>query len=171
MFLLSSLAEHTRNLLADERVSLLIEGAQGYANPQTAPRVTLVGRVSQSDGDGPRFLARHPQAARYAGFGDFQFYRMHVERAHLVGGFGRAHWLKGEDFLSKSLKEEETAFLEAVDAHALARALGRKGDGWQAVTADGDGVDLRCGNRFARADFSAPHRELNGWRKALAAIA
>jgi hypothetical protein len=41
-----------------------------------------------------RFVARHPSAELYAGFGDFRLYRMTVARAHLVAGFGRIHWIE-----------------------------------------------------------------------------
>ncbi|TAN67708.1 MAG: pyridoxamine 5'-phosphate oxidase family protein, partial [Magnetospirillum sp.] len=38
VLLLSRLADHTRNLLADPRAALLLDGTQGHANPQTGPR-------------------------------------------------------------------------------------------------------------------------------------
>ena len=40
-----------------------------------------------------RFLARHPIADIYAGFTDFGVYRVTVERAHFVSGFGEIHWI------------------------------------------------------------------------------
>lgn len=95
ILLLSSLADHTRNLMADSRVSLLLDGTDGHPNPQTGPRVSLTGRAERRDGDGrlkARFLAAHPGAALYAGFADFAIWRVIPERAHFVGGFGRAVW-------------------------------------------------------------------------------
>ena len=55
-----------------------------------------MGRVEPSADErlARRFLARHPEAERYAGFADFGFYRMTVERAHYVGGFAKAVWIK-----------------------------------------------------------------------------
>jgi putative heme iron utilization protein len=47
-----------------------------------------------------RFLARHPKAELYAGFGDFAFWRMSVASAHLNGGFARAADLKAQDVLT-----------------------------------------------------------------------
>jgi heme iron utilization protein len=35
----------------------------------------------------------------YADFRDFAFYRMHIERAHLVAGFGRILWVDGAEVL------------------------------------------------------------------------
>lgn len=99
LLLLSGLADHTRNLGSEPRAALLVDETEGLDNPQTGPRATVMGpiaRISDADevaGARRRFLARHPAAAQYAGFGDFGFYRMTVERAHFVGGFARAVWI------------------------------------------------------------------------------
>ncbi len=97
ILLISGLAEHTKDLGLDDRASLLVDGTAGLDEPLTGPRATLVGRVRRTDEPRhrTRFLARHPGAAMYADFRDFGFYRMAVERAHLVGGFGRIHWIDG----------------------------------------------------------------------------
>ena len=95
ILLLSDLAEHTKAIRADGRVSLLFDGTAGLDQPLTGPRVTVLGRAERTD-DGrlkARFLARHPDAALYAGFRDFGFYRVSVERSHLVGGFGKIRWI------------------------------------------------------------------------------
>jgi len=97
ILLLSDLADHTKNLAGDPRASLLIDEAEGLANPQTAERLTVMGRLKRSDDPSlrRRFLSMHPKARLYADFGDFHFYRMTVTRAHYVGGFGRALWIPG----------------------------------------------------------------------------
>ncbi len=100
LLLLSDLAEHTRNLRDDPRVSLLIDATQGHADRLAEPRLTLLGRAAVIADDADRadartrFLARHPPAATYAGFGDFRFYRVTPDRAHLVAGFGRIRWIE-----------------------------------------------------------------------------
>src|SRR5215831_3006356 len=62
ILLLSELAEHTKAIAADSRVSLLFDGTQGLDQPLTGPRVTLVGRAARTDDErlARRFLARHP---------------------------------------------------------------------------------------------------------------
>ena len=94
LLLLSGLSDHTRNIQADARVSLLFDATDGLANPQTGPRVTMIGTASRTeDRDArDRFLAIHPGARLYAGFGDFAVWRVAPDRAHFVGGFGRAVW-------------------------------------------------------------------------------
>src|SRR3546814_19180539 len=83
----------TKNILADGRVSLLCDGTAGFAEPLTGPRASLQGRAEKTDDPRhrARFLARQPAAEMYAGFGDFGFSRLAVERTHLVAGFGRIH--------------------------------------------------------------------------------
>ncbi len=106
ILLLSDLAEHAKNLKRDQRASLLIDGTAGLPDALAGPRVTLLGSLERS-GDQrlkTRFLARHPSAAAYAGFGDFACYRMKLARAHLVEGFGRIEWIAPEDFLSPAAK-------------------------------------------------------------------
>ncbi|HEY5597377.1 MAG TPA: heme iron utilization protein, partial [Kiloniellales bacterium] len=71
----------------------------GLDDPLAGPRVTVLGEVRAiTDGAAAgalkaAFLARHPGAAAYADFTDFRVYRMAVDSAHLVAGFGRIHWL------------------------------------------------------------------------------
>ncbi len=102
ILLLSDLAEHAKNLKRDARASLLIDGTAGSADALAGPRVTLLGSMERVSDQRlkSRFLARHPEAAVYAGFGDFACYRMKLARAHLVEGFGRIEWIAPEDFLS-----------------------------------------------------------------------
>jgi putative heme iron utilization protein len=167
ILLLSQLSEHTRNLKADPRAALLFEAAARRRNPQTGPRVSVIGRISPSSdpADERRFLARHPEAAQYSGFADFSFHRMTVERAHYVGGFARAHWIEAPDFVlpgqsPAAVSEAEEGVLshmngdhaEAVGLYA-SRLLGRKGGGWRLGGIDPDGIDLVSPGGFARLDF------------------
>ena len=114
IFLFSTLSDHTQNILVDNLASLLVEDAVGKRNPQIGPRLSLMGRVKQdtSPASRARFLARHPDAAMYAGFGDFGIYRMTVERAHYVGGFARAIWFEAKHVLTpkKIAKEMITKY-------------------------------------------------------------
>jgi putative heme iron utilization protein len=168
ILLLSRLADHTRNLLADGRAALLLDGTDGHANPQTGPRVTLTGTVAE-DAEPRlrrRFLARHPGAALYAGFGDFAIWRMRVERAHFVGGFGRAVW-----FEAPLVPPEEVAFMAEAEESLLARinadrpdllsALARRAGGdagadWKLAGIDPDGCELDAGEVVLRLAFDSP---------------
>lgn len=173
ILLLSGLADHTRNLLADARASLLLDGTDGHPNPQTGPRVTLTGRAEKVEDESlrARFLARHPGAALYAGFGDFALWRVAAERAHFVGGFGRAVWFDAPFGLKPAslaeLRDAEPALLAEAN-HAGAAALARLGEGWRVTAIDADGADLANGTVSRRLAFPAPVESAAGLRAALA---
>lgn len=91
LFLLSRLARHTQHLMADPRAALLVATASGH--PMAAARLSVAGRMERTEGDDllGHFLAAHPDARAYAGFSDFALWRLQIEGAHLVAGFGRIH--------------------------------------------------------------------------------
>jgi hypothetical protein len=183
ILLLSDLAEHTKSIAADGRVSLLFDGTQGLDQPLTGPRVTLVGRATRTDDERlrHRFLARHPDAEMYAGFGDFHFFRIAVERAHLVAGFGKIRWLAAADLMTTpcpaGLAESEKAIVSHMNEdHADAiqlyagKLLGLAGSDWRMTGIDTEGIDLRQGGRIARLAFDAPLSAANEARKVLVAL-
>jgi putative heme iron utilization protein len=164
---------------------LLVEDATQRRNPQTGPRVSLLGTIKKDTSPDvrARFLARHPDAALYADFGDFAFYRMKVERAHYVGGFARAIWFDAKQILSpasaaKIICDMEHGIVEhmnhdhvdAIRAYAHAFAKRRPGP-WQMTGCDTDGIDLRADGRYARVDFHKPVTDSNTCRKMLIEMA
>lgn len=184
LLLLSRLADHTRNIDGDPRVSLLFDGTGGYANPQQGPRVTILGKIEHCNEPRSRgrFLARHPGAALYADFADFAFYRVHLDRAHWVGGFARAVWLDSglscDHGLSKAFAAAEPELLAQMNgdraevATLLAnRRLKRRGKGWRMVAVDPDGCDLAHGKTVVRLPFEAPLNGVEEVRLALAGLA
>jgi putative heme iron utilization protein len=101
LLLLSELAEHTRNLRADPRASLLIQDSTATEDPQAGVRVTLLGTVelvaNDERGDAKwRYAARHPHATAYLELGDFCFWVLRVSQARFVQGFGDMGWLEGD---------------------------------------------------------------------------
>ncbi len=184
LLLVSHLADHTRNLQADPRVSLLFDGTGGLAEPLTGPRVTVQGIAAPSADPAvrARFLARHPGAAMYAEFRDFAFWRVTPLRAHMVAGFGRIHWIAPEDMrfdagraVSLAAAEADivahmnTDHADAIQLYAT-RLLGRSGDGWTMTGIDPEGVDLRREGEIARLGFDAPVSDPEAARAALVAL-
>lgn len=159
ILLLSSLSDHTRNLDASPLASLLLEDAGRRSNPQTGPRLTLLGRIIPDEEPRlrRRFLARHPGAALYAGFADFRIFRMTVESGHWVGGFAQARRLEAGLILADAaaarvvadaepsvLAHMNTDHREALDLIAQ-RLMGRAGSGWTMASIDPEGCDLSRG--------------------------
>jgi len=100
LLLLSRLAAHTKNLLADPRASLFIGDRSAAEDPQAGARVSLLGRVAPlpaaDEPDGrTRYLAAWPRAADYLALGNFSFWRLEIEEARLIAGFGEIRWLDG----------------------------------------------------------------------------
>ncbi len=99
---LSPLAEHTKNLRADPRASLLVaEGGDG--DPLARGRVTLLGHGRVLDGSEREaardaYLGIHPNAAYYVDYADFAFWRLDVESVRYIGGYGRMSWVALDDW-------------------------------------------------------------------------
>jgi putative heme iron utilization protein len=101
VFLVSSMALHTQNFVADPRASLLVMQSGADADPLGAPRATLLGRLSRVDAtDAMRatYLERHPSSRYWIDFDDFSFYRLEVAEVYFVGGFGVMGWVAVSDF-------------------------------------------------------------------------
>jgi heme iron utilization protein len=170
LMLLSDLAEHSKNMLEDSRVSLLFDGTGGLEMPLTGPRLSLLGHARESGepADRARFLARHPSAADYAVMKDFRVYRIEPTRGHLVAGFGSIHWLAAAEILydgpdAAALTAAEPDILAHMNkdhADAVGRyanlLLGLEGEGWTMTGIDPEGLDLRLAGRTARIDFAQP---------------
>lgn len=182
ILLMSDMAEHTKAIKADDRVALLFDGTAGLDQPLTGPRATVLGRAERTADERlkARFLARHPDAALYAGFKDFGFYRIAVERAHLVGGFGKIRWIDGAEFAppqAAGLAEAEAGIVEHMNAdHAdavqlyAAKLIGLAGDGWRMTGIDSEGIDLRRAGSVARLAFDVPLQAASEARKVLVAL-
>jgi putative heme iron utilization protein len=96
IFLISELAEHTKNLERDPRASLLVaEG--GSADPLANGRVTILGPCTRVEGDcgsaRAAFFAAHPNSTYYADFRDFGFWKLNVDYVRYIGGYGRMSWI------------------------------------------------------------------------------
>ena len=186
--LLSDLAQHTKNILADPRVALLFEDSSEHPDPLAGPRLTLLGRAEPCDEPraANRFAARHPASADYAGFADFRLYQVAIERGHLVAGFGRIAWIEAAELrfqgMASALAGAEAEIVAQMNegrADAIAlyakHLLGRAGGRWRLTGIDPEGVDLRqpidAGGETARLDFAKPVLTPAAAWRALAALA
>ncbi len=185
VLMLSDIAYHAKNIQADERCALMFDGTQGYANPQEGPRVSVVGKLKKNNDKRlhARFLNRHPGARLYAGFGDFNFYKMNVEKFHFVGGFARAVWInKRKALLPKSdwseIADGEQDIIDHMNTdHAEAlrlygtKLLRKRGKNWHMIGADPEGIDLICGQNTHRLNFNQITSTRDKYRKTLVNLA
>ena len=169
ILLISRLALHTRNLLGDARLSLMLdERVEG--DPLEGSRIMLAGLAEQASGEDVailrrRYLNAHPSSEVFVNFKDFSFFRIRPTGAHLVAGFGRIVDLKPEQFLTDisdgaSLLEAEQGVLdhmnadhhEAMNLYAT-KLLGAKSADWRCTGCDPEGIDLQAGSITLRLDF------------------
>jgi putative heme iron utilization protein len=166
LLLVSTLAIHTKNLLADPRASLMLDERKA-GDPLEGARIMLMGKVAPTDDAAARrrYLSRHPEAEQFAGFKDFSFYRMEISRVHLVAGFGRIVDLKPQDVLTDMSGAEALGDAEAGavahmnDDHKDALRLyatklrGAPDGEWRCTGCDPDGLDLRLDRTGLRLPF------------------
>jgi putative heme iron utilization protein len=169
ILLISSLAVHTRNILADSRVSLMLDD-RAEGDPLEGSRIMLMGRAEQASGDSAailrrRYLNAHPSAEAFVDFKDFSFFRIRPSGTHLVAGFGRIVDLKPETFLTDisdagALIEAEQDVIDHMNAdHREAtnlyatRLLAAGPADWRCSGCDPEGLDLQTGATVLRLDF------------------
>jgi heme oxygenase (biliverdin-IX-beta and delta-forming) len=169
ILLISRLALHTRNILDDSRVSLMLD-ERGEGDPLEGSRIMLAGRAEEAIvEDLPvvrrRYLNAHPSAETFVDFKDFSFFRIRPSGAHLVAGFGRIVDLSPSQFLidiseAGALLEAEQGAIDHMNAdHRDAmnlyatKLLGAEVADWRCTGCDPDGIDMQAGTNTLRLEF------------------
>ena len=169
ILLISRLALHTRNILADPRVSLMLD-ERAAGDPLEGARIMLAGRAEEGEADQleglrRRYLNAHPSAEDFADFKDFSFFRIRPSAAHLVAGFGRIVDLRPEQFLTDisdagALLEAERGAIEHMNAdHREAmklyatKLIGADDADWGCTGCYPEGIDMQAGSVTLRLDF------------------
>ena len=169
ILLISRLAVHTKNILADGRVSLMLdERAEG--DPLEGARIMLLGRADDVALDDVamvrrRYLNAHPSAEAFVDFKDFSFFLIRATNVHLVAGFGRIVDLAPEQFLTpvadaQALLDAEQGAIDhmnadhrdAINLYAT-KLLGAAPADWRCTGCDPAGIDLAAGRLTLRLDF------------------
>jgi len=181
VILISTLAEHTKNLDADPRCSLIV---QPYSpDMQTTGRITVIGqavRLEDKDALGPRYLRIHPQAQAYFAMHDFHFYRIEPVRVRWIGGFGKIHWVEPENYLLPAgpLAGQEADILAHMNSDhdhnlmAYCRHVhGVEAEAVEMIGIDPDGFDVRADGQTLRFDFPSLITDAQQAHKALVVLA
>lgn len=151
LLLISRLAEHTRNLQADPRASMLV--CAGADDVLSGARLTLLGEITPFAADAEllaRYLRYLPDGERYLALGDFAFYRLQPQRARFIAGFGQMGWVEAESWHSLPqlpLAQEATLLAELQPALAADTQL---------LGLDCFGVDLQRHGQRQRLPFATP---------------
>jgi putative heme iron utilization protein len=176
ILLISRLAIHTKYILADSRVSLMLD-ERAPGDPLEGARIMLSGRAEVA-GEGEtdivrrRYLAAHPSAEDFVSFKDFSFFRIKPAGTHLVAGFGRIVDLKPERFLTDLadagdlLEAEAGAVAHMNEDHRdtmnlyATKLLGAAEGDWRCTGCDPEGIDMQRDQSVVRLEF--PERVTNG---------
>ncbi|MBC9883120.1 HugZ family protein [Bradyrhizobium sp. INPA01-394B] len=175
ILLISRLAVHTKNILADSRVSLMLD-ERSAGDPLEGARIMLSGRAELAEDEKDllerRYLNAHPSAEAFVSFKDFSFFRIRPTGTHLVAGFGRIVDLRPEQFLTDLSGAEDLMAAEAgAVAHMNAdhrdamglyatKLLGAAAGDWRCTGCDPEGLDMQDGQTALRLDF--PERVTDG---------
>ena len=181
VILISTLAEHTRNIAADPRVSLLAHDSS--TDIQANARVTVVGNCARMEDQTAlraRYLRYFPGAVDYFSTHDFFFYRIEPAHIRFIGGFGAIHWIEVGSFAApeNQLATQEDAIIAHMNTdhqHNLAAYCrhfhGVNTSSVDMLGIDTDGFDVRADARQLRFDFSEPVLSAQDARRALVAMA
>ena len=191
VILISNIAEHTKNIALNPKVSLLVFAAGD--DLQANARLTLLGEAvkifKDEDADlRTRYLRYLPQAASYFDMHDFAFYRIHIHQARYIGGFGKMSWLSDADLFSDItdsgalLASQETAIIEHMNADHAENLINyckhfHNVDATQVqmLGLDCDGFDVEAtvnnNTTMLRFDFEEQIQDAQSARAALVAMA
>jgi len=179
---ISTLAQHTKNILSNPKLSLtLLESEAG--DVQNQGRLTILADAEPvSRGEkalAERYYRFFPDARQFAGVHDFSFYRLKPVRIRFIGGFGNISWVEAKDFLRAnpfSASTEERILTHMNQDHAKSlrhylRAFKQLKVADDApvtmVGIDAEGFHLRWENQIQRVVFEAPIETTEEARSAL----
>ena len=193
LLLISDIAEHTRNLKADARASLLIQSTASLDDPQAGARATMMGYVfpvtrPYLDDAGRRYLQQFPNSASYFDAHDFSLYQIKVSQVRFIGGFGEIYWLDGTEVIDKaagSALDPMAQHIEGICSHmnedhhdamiAYAAAFaGITAESAEMIHVDGEGFDMVAISgglhKHIRLDFPEPVATTDEVRAAMVAM-
>jgi putative heme iron utilization protein len=182
LILISTIAEHTKNIQHDAHVSLITHN-QNDLNIQTQGRVTVVGMATLAENKevtGKRYLRYFPAAQTYFAMHDFQFFRIMPQAIRYIGGFGNIHWIKSDNYVVPPypLIEHEDGVIEHMNAdhsdtmrnyclHFHQMEVSKV----TMIGIDCDGFDVRADDKVLRFDFAEPVMDAQQARKLLVEMA
>lgn len=173
LILISGLAEHSKNIQHDPRISLITHN-QHDPQIQMQGRVTVMGnahRVDEAQQASRRYLRHFPEAAAYLALADFSFWRIQPVAIRYIAGVGRIHWLNIETYATTQAAEftlHEEAMLERINTQQLTtlrqlmqQRYGIDASDAQAIGSDCDGLDVRTAKQTYRLDFATESTSLD----------
>ena len=182
IILISDIAQHTRNIKQNPRVSLTVFD-RAADDPQSASRLTWIGDAEPVDPSDlqtrHRYLRYFPSSESYFETHDFAFYAISLRRARFIGGFGQIHWIEsGKMLVNNPFHASEGSIVDHMnqDHHKAlvhyAEVLGRREINTISMTGiDSEGFDMLVDGRKVRMDFDSSINTVEEARATLVRLA
>jgi len=193
--LISSIAEHTKNIIANPKISLLVfqsDNLKSVEDLHANGRLTLIGDAEQTNKNDADLMARYcrffPESVGYLDMHDFNFYRINIAQARYIAGFGKMGWMAGDELVDlKSIEKTatiaqlETGMIEHMNADHADSLLaycqhfhGVKPSRVSLIGMDSDGFDIETvianDIKTLRFTFDSPIFDANSARMAFVAL-
>jgi heme iron utilization protein len=176
---ISTIAQHTRNILADSRVSLtVVENNPDSDDVQSRGRLTYVADarpIGKEDADArQRYFRYFPSSRQYDQTHDFGLFRLVPQRVRFIGGFGQIYWIEPGEFSIQNVfsAAEETQIIQHMNNdHSAALRHYCGGEAATMIGIDGNGFDVLKGDKRVRFTFETPIHNMEEARQALVAMA
>ena len=180
----SSIAQHTANMIADPKVSLTVL-EEGDGNRQALGRATVVGDASVVPGAAvdevsARYFQFFPEARQYGGTHAFEFFWIEPRRVRYIGGFGKIYWIESGDWAVPTAgwspnEGEVLAHMNRDHGDSLVQMArhfcGIDGEEVELVACDPEGCHLRTGSGYRYLCFERPALTAESLRKAMISLA
>jgi heme iron utilization protein len=173
---ISPIAQHTKNIFADPRVSLTVIERSDSDDVQAHGRLTYIANAIEADDDrdiAERYFQYFPYARQYDRTHSFNFFRLELVRARYIGGFGQIFWIDPREFSKANpfSTSEEAGIVQHMNRDHIDVLRRLIGDECAMVGIDGEGFDVLKGDRKIRIPFSAPVRNMEEARAAFVEMA
>ena len=183
VILISSLAQHTRNIAKNTKVSLTV-AQSGVDDVQAGARLTWVGDAEPITDEAAiqRYYRFFPESRGYHNTHNFDFYRIVPVRSRYIGGFGDIHWLENAliaeaNPFAGSVEEGVVSHMNEDHASALKTYCLRAGVQWSEdvppvmAGVDPFGMNIQMGRRVVRIPFIEKAQTSTDIRRLLVAMA
>jgi heme oxygenase (biliverdin-IX-beta and delta-forming) len=185
IILISTIAQHTQNIIANNKVSL-IATERDVDDAQAAARVTYIGDanpIATNDNETvERYYSYFPFSRDFHKTHDFNFYTIDLVRARFIGGFGKIYWVEKTDFLKAnpfSMQEENdmlnhmnTDHQESMQQYCDLFDIAYNNESQPIMAGiDSEGFHLRIGAQLHRIEFEHPATTAMEVRQAMVSLA
>ena len=175
---ISPIAQHTKNIMADPRVSLTVLERTETDDVQSQGRVTYIANASEVPGDdrdsSERYFRYFPSARQYDRTHAFEFFRLEPVRVRFIGGFGQIFWVEPHEFMLAnpfSPMEESRIIQHMNQDHPDVVRRMVDGDSAEMVGIDAEGFDVLSSDRKTRVSFATPVYSVEEARRAFVQMA